>query len=139
MPLTATQGCSGGFMVTAMEYIIANNGVCSAASYPYTGRQSRCQKCDPVVGISSYVDLKGLGETGLLKGLNLGPVAVAVQSNSRGFMFYKKGIINGSCGRSLDHAIAAVGYSADPEILDKDGKPTPYVPGVLTHLSLQSL
>ena len=30
-----------------------------------------------------------------------------------GFMFYKSGIISSQCGRSLDHAITAVGYGKD--------------------------
>jgi hypothetical protein len=28
-------------------------------------------------------------------------------------MFYKSGIISSQCGRSLDHAITAVGYGKD--------------------------
>ncbi len=100
-------------MTVAYDYAIANKGICAAAGYPYRGRQGRCERCNPIATISTYIDLRGLGDEGLIKGLNVGPVTVAVQSNSRGFMFYRSGVINGQCGRSLDHAITAVGYGRD--------------------------
>ena len=110
---TSSQGCGGGWMTNAMNYMLRKGGSCAASEYPYTGRQGRCRSCTSVAQIKGYYDYRGRPESDIVKGLNLGPVTVAVQSNSRGFMFYKSGIISSQCGTNLDHAITAVGYGKD--------------------------
>jgi len=109
----ATNGCSGGWMTYVFSWMQKSGGNCAAEQYPYRGRVGRCQKCDKVAVLNGYYDLQKQPEETVSKALNIGPVSVAVQSNSRGFMFYKSGIISSQCGRSLDHAITAVGYGKD--------------------------
>ncbi len=45
----------------------------------------------------------------------LGPVAVAMESQSLGIEYYSHGIFSSSslCGTDLDHAVTAVGYGVD--------------------------
>ena len=51
------QGCNGGMMDNAFQYIIKNGGICSEAEYGYTAQDGNCTSCNPVAKISSYVDV----------------------------------------------------------------------------------
>ena len=47
-----------------------------------------------------------------MAGIAIVPVAVAVDSETDDFMFYKSGIFNDpNCGTDVDHAVLAVGYN----------------------------
>lgn len=47
------QGCNGGLMDYAFEFIIKNKGIDSEQDYPYTGRDGRCDQ-NRVRPTSSY-------------------------------------------------------------------------------------
>merc|ERR1712151_1135508 len=38
------------------------------------------------------------------------PVSIAIQANLPTFQLYKKGVLSGICGATLDHGVLAVGY-----------------------------
>ena len=110
---SGSNGCAGGYMGSGLRWIVKNNGICSAADYPYTGKNGRCSRqCTPVARIPGIINI-GRKEDKMVPSLNIGPVAVTVQANSRGFMFYKSGIISSQCGNVADHALIAIGYGKD--------------------------
>jgi hypothetical protein len=106
------QGCNGGLMDDAFEYIIKNGGICSEASYPYKGVNGKCQKCTNVATISSYVDNPSGNEANLYTLIQNGPVSIAIEADQSGFQFYKSGVFSGACGHNLDHGVLIVGYGS---------------------------
>jgi len=109
------QGCNGGLMDQAFQYIITNGGICSESAYPYTASQGTCQStCSKVATISSYVDVPASNEAALLQALAKGPVSVAIEADQQSFQFYAGGIFSDpGCGTQLDHGVLAVGYGVD--------------------------
>jgi len=104
-------GCGGGLMDYAFKYIIANKGLCSEASYPYTAQDGTCQtSCTKVSTISSYKDVAQNSEDALQAAVASQPVSVAIEADQSGFQFYSSGVFTGACGTSLDHGVLAVGY-----------------------------
>jgi C1A family cysteine protease len=109
------QGCQGGLMDQAFQYIITNGGVTSEDAYPYTGTQGTCNtNVKPAATITSFVDVTTNSETALLAAVNLGPVSVAIEADQPCFQFYSGGILSdSSCGTQLDHGVLVVGYGTD--------------------------
>jgi len=107
------QGCNGGLMDQAFEYIIANGGQCTEASYPYQAQDGTCQKCTPVAQISGYTDVSAGKENAIMPALNGEPVSIAIEADQDGFQFYSGGVFSGVCGTNLDHGVNLVGYGTD--------------------------
>ncbi|XP_053202221.1 procathepsin L-like [Panonychus citri] len=113
------QGCNGGLMDYAFDYVKSNKGIDTEASYPYTsgsGRDSKnCKFSKSSVGatVSSYVDIPEGDEKSLLQAVAKGVVSVAVDATP--FQLYDSGILNSrSCDpENLDHGVTAVGYGVD--------------------------
>jgi len=104
------QGCNGGLMDYAFQWIINNGGIASEASYPYTARDGSCKKVASASKISGFKDVPQLNEGELMKALQLGPVSVAVEADKSVFQFYHDGVLdNKACGTQLDHGITLVG------------------------------
>lgn len=103
-------GCSGGLMDGAFEYAIAN-GMCTEESYAYTATGGTCEACDPVVSISSCVDVTPNNEQNLKEAVAMGPVSVAIEADTKTFQLYTGGVITSSaCGTNLDHGVLVAGY-----------------------------
>jgi hypothetical protein len=110
------QGCNGGLMDYAFEFIIKNGGIDTEEDYPYTGRDGRCdatRKNAKVVSIDGYEDVPINDESALRKAVSNQPIAVAIEAGGREFQFYTSGIFTGSCGTALDHGVLAVGYGSE--------------------------
>ncbi|PWA77623.1 granulin repeat cysteine protease family protein [Artemisia annua] len=110
------QGCNGGLMDYAFEFIIKNGGIDTEEDYPYTGRDGRCdatRKNAKVVSIDGYEDVPINDESALQKAVSNQPIAVAIEAGGREFQFYTSGIFTGSCGTDLDHGVLAVGYGSE--------------------------
>jgi len=108
---SGNQGCNGGLMDDAFEYIIKNNGLGSESSYPYTARDGKCKQVSSVATVSKYTDVKKNDETGLMTAVNIEPVSVAVDAAT--WQFYKKGVMTGLCGKQLDHGVLLIGYGTE--------------------------
>ena len=108
-------GCNGGLMDGAFQYAIDNGGMCTEDSYSYTAKSSgSCKSCDPVVQISSCVDVTPQNEVDLEKAVALGPVSVAIEADTRTFQLYTGGVITSdACGTNLDHGVLVVGYGEE--------------------------
>jgi len=110
------QGCNGGLMDNAFDWVISGDGICSEADYPYTsggGDSGSCvSSCSPAVVLTGYTDVAN--EDGMLAALNVGPVSVAVEADKSAWQFYSSGVLDDAgCGTSLDHGVLAVGYGTD--------------------------
>jgi C1A family cysteine protease len=109
------QGCNGGMMDQAFEYIIKNGGICSETAYPYTASQGSCASinCTSVAHISSYVDVQPKNDTALMIAVAQQPVSVAVEADGLDWQFYMGGVVTDACGSNLDHGVLVVGYGTD--------------------------
>ncbi|KAF3338946.1 oryzain alpha chain [Carex littledalei] len=110
------QGCNGGLMDYAYEFIIKNGGIDSEEDYPYAAYDNRCdanRKNAKVVTIDDYEDVPINSEASLQKAVANQPIAVAIEGGGRAFQLYSSGIFTGYCGTSLDHGVAAVGYGSE--------------------------
>ncbi|XP_072966925.1 senescence-specific cysteine protease SAG39-like [Typha angustifolia] len=107
------QGCNGGLMDDAFQFIIDNGGLTTEAKYPYTASDGTCKTAkssSPAAAISGYEDVPANSESSLLKGVANQPVSVAIDAGESDFQFYKSGVFTGECGTELDHGVTAVGY-----------------------------
>jgi len=108
-------GCNGGLMDDAFKYIIANKGVDTESSYPYTAKDGVCHFSATDVGatISSFKDVAKGDENALMDAVaNIGPISVAIDAAHSSFQLYKSGVYyEAACSASrLDHGVLAVGY-----------------------------
>ncbi|KAF7121418.1 hypothetical protein RHSIM_Rhsim13G0190400 [Rhododendron simsii] len=107
------QGCNGGFMDAAFEFIKQNQGLTTEANYPYMGEDGTCKSensYEPAAMITGYEDVSTNSEQALLQAVANQPVSVAIDSSSGDFHFYNSGVYSGTCGTRLDHAVTVVGY-----------------------------
>jgi C1A family cysteine protease len=105
------QGCNGGLMDSAFEYIIKNGGLCSEASYPYKARDGTCDtSCSPVTQIKSYTDVPHNDAQAFKEAIAQQPVSIAIEADQSSFQFYSGGVLTANCGTQLDHGVLAVGY-----------------------------
>jgi C1A family cysteine protease len=111
------EGCNGGIMQDAFEYIIKEGGLCTEAEYPYKGVDGTCKasSCGTKYdAIKSYNDVPRDDEADLETSVVSQPQSVAVEADQSTFQFYSKGtIMTGNCGTSTDHGVLIVGYGVD--------------------------
>ena len=109
------QGCSGGLMDQAFQYVMTNGGLCTEASYPYTAQDGTCQTtCQKAVTVSSFTDVAVGSEPALQAAIAQQPVSVAIEADQSVFQFYSSGVLDdASCGTQLDHGVLAAGYGHD--------------------------
>ncbi|XP_073146599.1 senescence-specific cysteine protease SAG39-like isoform X2 [Henckelia pumila] len=107
------QGCNGGLMDYAFQYIIGNKGLTTESNYPYQGVDGTCstqKESSHVAKITGYEDVPANSESSLLKAVANQPVSIAIDAGGSDFQFYSNGVFTGECGTDLDHGVTAVGY-----------------------------
>ncbi|KAI3834831.1 hypothetical protein MKW92_024995 [Papaver armeniacum] len=112
------QGCEGGLMDDAFEFIQENGGLTTEANYPYNGVDGSCntKKANThAASINGYEDVPANNEASLLKTVSKQPVSVAIDASGQDFQFYSSGVFTGTCGTELDHGVTAVGYGTDSD------------------------
>jgi cathepsin L len=109
------EGCNGGLMDQAFDYVISNQGIDTEASYKYTARDGSCKFNKNQIGatLTSYKDVTAGSEPSLTSAIQtVGPVSVAIDASQSSFQFYSSGVYYEKyCSSSqLDHGVLAVGY-----------------------------
>lgn len=109
------EGCNGGLMDYAFEYIVSNKGLCKESDYPYQPEDEKCNKetnkCKKSGVITGCTDVTPNNEQDLKLAVNQQPVSVAIEADQDVFQFYKSGVLDTpDCGTSLDHGVLIVGY-----------------------------
>ena len=99
------QGCNGGWMDSAFDYII-DNGITESEDYPYVARDQACKKNGGIVKMKGYTDTPGC--TDLVNALAARPISVAVDASN--WSPYRSGILS-SCGKNVNHGVLLVGVS----------------------------
>ncbi|CAA2974087.1 vignain-like [Olea europaea subsp. europaea] len=110
---TENQGCNGGLMDSAFDFIKKNGGITTEKNYPYTAKDGRCnykKENSAAVTIDGHEDVPANDEDALLKAVANQPVSVAIDAGGSDFQFYSEGVFEGNCGTELDHGVAIVGY-----------------------------
>ncbi|CAN1298037.1 Senescence-specific cysteine protease SAG39 [Linum perenne] len=102
---TNDQGCNGGFMDDAFQYV-QSKGLTTESNYPYTAADGTCNtiKANPSSAkINGYEDVPANDEKSLLKAAANQPISVAIDASGSAFQFYSSGVFTGDCGTNLDH------------------------------------
>merc|ERR1719318_877142 len=111
-------GCNGGLMDNAFQYIKANGGIDTESAYPYVGMDEDCHFNKSTIGAedTGFVDIPEGNERALKAALaTVGPVSVAIDASQPSFQFYHHGVyFDENCSpENLDHGVLAVGYGKD--------------------------
>ncbi|KAE8724533.1 Vignain [Hibiscus syriacus] len=109
------QGCDGGLMEQAFEFIKKSNGLTTENNYPYRAKNELCDTSKlngPVVIIDGYEMVPEKDENALMKAVANQPVSIALDAGGKDFQFYSEGVFPGDCGTELNHGVAVVGYGA---------------------------
>lgn len=113
---TVNQGCKGGYMEKAFEFIKRNGGITTESDYPYKGIDDACDNNKiqhHAVTITGYETVPANNEKSLQAAVARQPVSVAIDAGGYEFQLYSHGVFNGYCGHQLNHGVTIVGYGED--------------------------
>lgn len=104
-------GCNGGLMDQAFQYIKDNGGIDTEKSYPYEARDDSCRYNAKNSGATDkgFVDIPHGDETKLKKAIaTVGPVSVAIDASQSSFQLYSEGVYyEPECSsEQLDHGVS---------------------------------
>jgi len=109
-------GCDGGWYYYAWNYNQAEGGLCTETEYPYTGVDGTCKQttCGTKYTTNDlYTSVTADDDSALEIAAATGCVSVAIEADQFAFQYYSSGILNGTCGTNIDHAVLVVGYGTD--------------------------
>uniref|UniRef100_A0A1J3CSU4 Putative cysteine proteinase n=1 Tax=Noccaea caerulescens TaxID=107243 RepID=A0A1J3CSU4_NOCCA len=111
-------GCGGGKVETAYEYLVNNGGLGTNNDYPYKAVNGVCdgrlkENNKNVIMIDGYENLPANNELALRKAVAHQPVTAVIDSSSREFQLYESGVFDGTCGTNLNHGVVVIGYGTE--------------------------
>lgn len=111
------QGCNGGLMDQAFQYI-KDFGSETEQAYPYKARDQSCayDKSQVVASVTGFTDVKNGSESDLQSAVaTVGPVSVAIDASHITFQLYREGVYDPllCSSTNLDHGVLAVGYGTE--------------------------
>uniref|UniRef100_A0A8C7DGM3 Peptidase C1A papain C-terminal domain-containing protein n=1 Tax=Oncorhynchus kisutch TaxID=8019 RepID=A0A8C7DGM3_ONCKI len=118
------EGCNGGLMDLAFQYVKDNGGLDTEASYPYADDICHYRPEFSAVNETGFVDIPSGKEHALMTAVaSVGPTRCRHRASHESFQFYQSGEIyyEEKCSsEELDHGVLVVGYGFEGE--DVDGK-----------------
>lgn len=118
--VTSCNGCNGGLMDQAYNYVIDHQGgkFNTESEYWYVSYQETCyfDRYEKVGSISTYINVaKGNEDDLAAKIETYGPAAVAIDASSIWFQLYFSGIYNNSdcSSKNVDHGVGCVGFGSE--------------------------
>ncbi|KAM0861678.1 hypothetical protein ACQ4PT_045731 [Festuca glaucescens] len=106
-------GCGGGVMNSAFQYIADNGGITTENAYPYVAVQGMCDSDGkkPAATISGFQAVPANDEDALAAAVANQPVSVGIDGQDQSFQLYRGGIMTAdACGTDMNHAVTLVGY-----------------------------
>jgi len=110
------QGCNGGLMDQAFEWVAQNGGIDSEANYPYTsgmGVTGTCKNAklsQKVAHFPSHNDLPQNENQMAAWACTGGPISIGVDATS--WQTYTGGIMSNCQGTQMDHGVLIVGFDS---------------------------
>ncbi|XP_021145332.2 procathepsin L-like isoform X1 [Columba livia] len=113
-------GCHGGYMTRAFQYVRDNGGLNSEHIYPYMATDTSSCRYNPrdrAANCSAIWLVAQGNETALEQAVaTVGPVSVAVDASGFHFHFYKSGVFSSAfCSQRVNHGMLAVGYGTSQD------------------------
>ncbi|XP_021004081.1 cathepsin L-like peptidase [Parasteatoda tepidariorum] len=113
-------GCGGGFMDPAFEYVKGNQGIDTEESYEYKNKVGSCIFKKEYIGATctGHVDIPTGDEEALRQAVaTVGPISVGINAHHEEFHTYRSGIYDQpDCKNKLydlTHAVLVVGYGSE--------------------------
>eukprot|EP01004_Peranema_trichophorum_P005757 NODE_4606_length_1142_cov_588.501472_g4086_i0.p1 GENE.NODE_4606_length_1142_cov_588.501472_g4086_i0~~NODE_4606_length_1142_cov_588.501472_g4086_i0.p1 ORF type:complete len:323 (-),score=71.14 NODE_4606_length_1142_cov_588.501472_g4086_i0:114-1082(-) len=112
---SAGQGCQGGWMDKAIQWVINNGGITTEADYPYTSGTGITGNCNTAklsnkIGKFSTLLRAGSVESTYTSYLQAhGPLSIGVDAMD-GWQTYQGGVKTACQGSQVDHGVAIVGF-----------------------------
>ncbi|KAL6478428.1 hypothetical protein MHYP_G00142630 [Metynnis hypsauchen] len=111
-------GCDGGYVDRAFQYVMESGGLMSESSYPYENKEGICRfkPMEASAVCSGFEQLPVGDEKALEIALAaIGPVSVGIEASRNTFQFYESGVYDDPycTEENLNHAVLVVGYGTD--------------------------
>nr|AJF94916.1 cathepsin L7 [Nephilengys cruentata] len=111
-------GCNGGDVSSAFEYIVKNGGIDTEVSYPYTAKNGSCHFDKANIGATctGYLNVPDGDEDALKQAVaTVGPISVIIDACHNTFINYKSGIFDEpKCRTDIpSHAVLVIGYGTE--------------------------
>jgi cathepsin F len=110
-------GCDGGLMENAMEYVIGNGGIDTEDSYPYTAYDGTCAFKKENIGAKITSWSRGSHNETVLAAqlIQFGTISIGMDATT--MQTYTGGMLDsfGCSADNIDHGISIVGYAGYPD------------------------